>query len=134
MRDMHSNIKVVNAITPKAIGTSGAANGSLSGIIDRRGYGSVEFVFNYSTSATTTDKITPVVFEADATGDSFTSVADGDLLGSEADITLTAAGASRIGYRGRKRYLKIKLWGTGHATGLVGAVAVLGHPDRAPVS
>lgn len=134
MRDMHSNIKVINAITPKAIGTSGAANGSLSGIIDRRGYDSVEFVFNYSTTASVADKVTPVILEADATGASFTSVADADLVGTEAAVTLSAAGASKVGYQGNKRYLKIRLWGIGHATGMVGAMAILGNPERAPVA
>lgn len=134
MKDMHSSIKVLNAITPQAVGTSGAANGKLSGIIDRRGYESVEFVFNYGTAGATGDTVTPVVLEADATGGSFTSVADADLLGTEAAITLTAAGASRIGYRGNKRYLKLRLYGVGHATGLVGAVAVLGNPHDAPVA
>lgn len=134
MKDMHSNIKVVNAITPKAIGTSGAANGSLSGIIDRRGYESVEFVFNYSTAGASTDQVTPVILEANATGDSFTSVASADLIGTEAAVVISAAGASKIGYRGNKRYLKIRLWGTGHATGLVGAMAILGNPHSAPVA
>lgn len=134
MKDMHSKIKVINAITPAAVGTSGAANGKLSGVIDRRGYESVEFVFNYSTAGATGDTITPVVLEGDATGGSFTSVADADLIGSEAAITLTAAGASRIGYRGNKRYLKLRLYGVGHATGLVGAMAVLGDAHDAPVA
>lgn len=134
MKDMHSNIKVINAITPAAVGTSGATNGKLSGVIDRLGYESVEFVFNYSTAGATGDTVTPVVLEGDATGGSFTSVADADLIGSEAAIALTAAGASRIGYRGNKRYLKLRLYGTGHATGIVGAMAVLGHPHDAPVA
>lgn len=132
MKDMHSNIKVLHAITPAAVGTSGIAGGKLSGIIDRRGYGSVEFVFSYSTSATVADTITPVVYEAAATGDSFTSVADADLIGSETAIALTAAGSSKIGYRGNKRYLKLRLFGTGHATGLVAASVILGNPNIAP--
>jgi len=130
MKDMHSNIKVLHAITPAAVGTSGIAGGKLSGIIDRRGYESVEFVFSYSTSATVADTITPVVYEAAATGDSFTSVADADR--SETAIALTAAGSSKIGYRGNKRYLKLRLFGTGHATGLVAASVILGNPNIAP--
>lgn len=134
MRDMHNNIKVLTAITPAAVGTSGIAGGKLSGIIDRRGYDSVEFVFNYSTAGASTDQIVPVVYEAAATGDSFTSVADADLLGAETPIVISAAGASKIGYRGNKRYLKLRLYGVGHATGTVGAVAVMAHADRAPVA
>jgi len=136
MRDMHNNISVLNAITPQAIGTTGAANGKLSGILDRRGFEAVEFVFQSGASASVADTINPVIFEAAATGDSFTSVADADLLGTESGqkLTLTAAGVSRIGYIGNKRYLKIRLYGLGTATAIVGAVAVLSKPSRAPVA
>jgi len=135
MRDMHSNISVVNVITPQAVGTTGAANGKLSSAIDRRGFDSVEFAFHSGASATVADTITPVVLEANATGDSFTSVADADLIGNEAPLTLTAAGVGkRIGYRGNKRYLKLRLYGTGTATAIVAAQAILGNPSRAPVA
>lgn len=134
MKDMHSNIKVLNAITPQAVGTSGIANGKLSGILDRRGYESVEFVYQSGTSASVADTITPVVYEAAATGDSFTSVADADLVGTESAITLSAAAVKSVGYRGTKRYLKIRLYGTGTATAVVAASAVLGNPHIAPVT
>ena len=136
MKDMHSNISVLHAITPQAVGTSGIAGGKLSGILDRQGYESVEFVFQAGASASVADTVVPVIYEAAATGDSFTSVADADLLGTEAGstLTLTAAKSGRIGYRGSKRYLKIRLYGVGHATGIVGAVAILGNPALAPVA
>jgi hypothetical protein len=134
MKDMHSNITVLHAITPQAVGTTGASNGKLSGILDRKGYESVEFVFSSGASATVADTITPVILEAAATGDSFTSVADGDLIGSETALTLTAAKSGRVGYRGSKRYLKIRLYGVGTATAIVSAVAVAGHPHQAPVA
>jgi len=134
MKDMHSNIKVLHAITPAAVGTTGIAGGKLSGILDRRGYESVEFVFSYGTSATVADTITPVIYEAAATGDSFTSVASADLIPNtgEAAVTLTAAGSTKIGYRGNKRYLKIRVYGTGTATAIVSAEAILGNPNLAP--
>lgn len=134
MKDMHSNIKVLHAITPQAVGASGIAGGKLSGILDRRGFESAEFIFSYGTSASAADTITPVIYEAAATGDSFTSVADADLIGTEAAIALSAAGSSKLGYRGNKRYLKIRLYGTGHATGIVSAELVLGNPNIAPVA
>lgn len=135
MKDMHSNIKVITAITPAAVGTSGAAGGKLSAAIDRRGYESVEFVFNYSTAGASTDTVTPIVYESDtATSAGFTAVADADLIGTEAAITISAAGAGKIGYRGNKRYVGIRLYGTGHATGTVGAIAILGNPHLAPVA
>ena len=136
MRDMHNNIKVVHAITPQAVGTTGAANGKLSSIIDRRGYDSLEYVFQSGASASAADTINPVMLEADATGDSFTSVADADLLGTEAGqkLTLTAAGSSKIGYNGNKRYTRLRLYGLGTATAIVSAVAVLGKASQRPVA
>lgn len=134
MRDMHNNIKVVTAITPQAVGTSGIAGGKLSAILDRRGYDAVEFAYKSGTSASAADTITPVIYEAAATGDSFTSVANADLLGTEAAITLSAAAVKQVGYIGTKRYLKIRLYGTGTATAVVSADMILGQPDRAPVA
>ena len=133
MRDMHNNIKVVNAITPQAVGTTGAANGKTSAAIDRQGYETVEFVYQGSGGASG-DTITPVVKECDTASGTFTSVAAIDLLGTEAAITLTTAAAQKVGYIGNKRYLKFQLYGLGTATAVVAAAAILGKPSRAPVS
>lgn len=134
MKDMHNNISIVNVITPQAVGTTGIGGGKLSGIIDRQGFGSVEFAYQSGASASVADTIVPVVYEAAATGDSFTSVANADLLGTESAITLTAAGVKRVGYAGSKRYLKLRLYGVGTATAIVAATAVLGNPNLAPVA
>jgi len=135
MRDMHKNIKVVHVIKPVAVGTTGIAGGQLSGVIDRRGYEAVEFAFNAGGSASVADTITPVVYESAATGSGFTSVASADLICDETALTLTtsAGKAKGIGYRGNKRYLKLRLYGTGSATALVAATAILGAPQIAPI-
>jgi hypothetical protein len=132
--DIHNNIKVVHAITPAAVGTTGIAGGKLSAAIDRKGYGSAEFVYQSSASASGADTITPVVYEGDTTNGSFTSVAAADLLGTEAAITLTTVATRRVGYKGNKRYLKIRLYGTGTATAVVAAAAILSTPEAAPVA
>lgn len=134
MRDMHNNISILHAITPQAVGTTGIAGGKLSGALDRRGFDSVEFVYSSGASASLADTITPVVYEGDTTNGSFTSVASADLLGSETALTLTAAKSGRVGYNGNKRYLKLRLYGTGTATAVVAAVAVLGNPSIRPQS
>ena len=133
--DIHNNIKVLTAITPQAVGTTGVANDKLSAAIDRKGYGSAEFTYHSGASATGTDTITPIVYEGDTTNGSFTSVAAGSLLGSETALTLTSAGViNRVGYRGNKRYLKLRLYGTGTATAIVAAQAILSTPEAAPVA
>lgn len=135
MRDMHSNIKIVKVIKPVAVGTTGIANGQLSAVIDRRGYDTADFILSAGGSASAADTIVPVVYESDATGSGFASVADADLLGDETALTLsTSAGkAKSIGYKGNKRYLKLRLYGVGTATALVAANAILGKPGRAPI-
>lgn len=133
-QDLHNNIKVVTAVTPQAVGTTGIAGGKLSSAIDRKGYASAEFVYQSGTSASAADTITPVVYEADATDGTFTSVAAGNLLGTESALTLSAAGIKRVGYKGNKRYLKLRLYGTGTATAIVSAAAILSTPEAAPVA
>lgn len=134
MRDFHKNIKVVHGITPQAVGTTGIANGKLSAVIDRRGYDTAEFVIASGASASVADTITPVVYESTATGSGFTSVANADLIGDETALTLTAAKSKSIGYRGNKRYLQLRLFGTGTATAIVSATAILARPNIAPVA
>jgi len=133
-QDIHNNIKVVHAITPAAVGTSGIAGGKLSAALDRKGYASAEFVFMTGASASVADTITPLVYEADTTNGTFTSVANADLLGTETAITLTTVATKKIGYKGNKRYLKLRLYGTGTATAVVAAALVLSTPESAPVA
>jgi hypothetical protein len=145
MKDMHSSIKVLRAIEPVAVGTSGIAGGQLSPVLDRRGYNSAEFVISHGTAGATSDTTSVVAYECSTSDGSFTSVADADLIGTEAAAGLPAEAtsrtsgvgkniATRLGYRGNKRYLKLRLYGTGHATGLVAAALVLGDPDLGPVA
>jgi hypothetical protein len=135
MYELHNSIKVVNAITPAAVGTTGAANGTLSAVIDRAGYESVEFTYKSGTTGTGTDTITPIVYESDtATSAGFTAVADADLVGTEDAITLTAAATKKVGYKGGKRYVGIRLYGVGTATAVVAADAILGNARDKPVS
>jgi len=137
--DLHSNIKQKVALLPTALGATGANAGA---IIDRQGYGGVEFLVGYGAITTTGTVVTVVVKEGDATG-SLTSVADTDLIGTEALAGL-AAGArdagtgkevvKRIGYVGNKRYVQVSMNGTGTTSaGLVWADAVLFNPHVAPV-
>lgn len=135
MKDMHNNIKVLGILTPAAVGTTGAAGGKLSAVTDRRGYEQVEFVYQSGTSASAADTITPIIYESDSsTTSTFTAVADADLLGTEDAITLSAAAAKKIGYRGNKRYVRARLYGTGTATAIVSGTWVGGGPHIGPAA
>jgi hypothetical protein len=140
MNDLHNNSDAQLAINPVALGATGAIAGT---IIDRQGYGGVEFIITYGSITTTGTAVAALVKEGDVTG-TLTSVADSDLLGTEALAGL-AAGArvagtgkeltKRIGYRGVKRYVQLTLTGSGTTSvGIVGAAAVLHDPMIAPVA
>jgi hypothetical protein len=130
IRDLHSNVRTVNIVTPAAIG----ANATKSGLVkDRQGYGGVEFLISYGSVTTTGTVVTAVVKEGDATG-TMTSVADTDLIGTEALASLPAATprtagttkevTKRVGYKGSKRYVTVDLVQTGVTS--VGCVSVVG--------
>lgn len=143
MRDIFNRLRVIKAISPKAIGTSGIAGGSLSDVIDTRDFDAKGFVINHGTTASSADTTSVIVYECDTSGGTFTSVADSDLLGTEAAAGLPAGArasgttmniSKKIGYIGTKRYLRVRLYGTGHATGLVSADFVGMLARREPVA
>ncbi len=138
--DLHNNIGQKRIVGPVAIG----ANATVSGkVIDRQGYGGVEFIASYGAIATTGTVVTLVVKEGDVTG-TMTSVADGDLLGTEAlasrlgGATTSGVGANvakRVGYIGTKRYVTVDAVKTGTTSvGCMSVNAVLFSPAVAPVA
>lgn len=138
--DLHNNVKQKLAVNAVALGATGAITGS---IIDRQGYGGVEFIIGYGSITTTGTTVTALLKEGDVTG-TLTSVADGDMVGTETLASL-AAGArtagtgkevcKRLGYKGTKRYVQLTLTGAGTTSaGIVWADAVLFNPEVAPVA
>lgn len=139
MHDLHNNCDVVRVIPPVAAGTTGT--GQTGSVIDRRGYGGVEFILDYGAITATAATFTVTVKEGDATG-SLTSVADADLLGTEALAGIAAATrtdnstenvSKRVGYRGGKRYVSVDVVNTATAGTPIACTAVLHSPNVAPV-
>lgn len=123
--DLHNSIKVARAFDPRSITSDTTTVGTE---IDLAGYETCEFAIAYGALADT--DIVPELTECATSGGTFTAVADGDLLGTEAEAGTTQAAASvtkKLGYRGSKRYVKLTMVTTS-TTGanLVGALAVLG--------
>lgn len=140
MKDSHSGMKALRAISPVALGTTGT--GKTSVVIDRAGYEGVEFIYGVGAVTATNGTVTPIVKECATSNGSFTSVADADLLGTEAAVAAAATRTSgvsknvtkRVGYRGNKRYLTISLINTVSA-GIIGhADAILTNPLNGPVA
>lgn len=139
MNDLHNNSRTKTVIAPVAIGANATKTGK---IIDRQGYGGVEFIAAYGAVTTTGTVVTLVCKEGDVTG-TLTSVADADLLGTEALASLLAttprtSGVSqnvtkRLGYKGAKRYVQVNAVQTGvTSVGCVGITALLHSPRSAP--
>ena len=143
-KDLHNNIRTParNALGPVALTTIAGLAGKG---IDRQGYGGVEFIIAYGAVTSTNATITPVVKEGDVTG-TMTSVADADLLGTEALAALPAQATSRtsgvgkftstrVGYKGNKRYVSCGIASTTvTAATIVNIEAVLYNPAIAPTA
>lgn len=142
MDDLHSNIKAVRALGPVAMTTAAGLAGK---VLDRKGYGGVEFVVSYGAVTATNATIAIVVKEGDVTG-TMTSVADADLLGTEALAALPAQATARtsgtgkfvctrIGYKGKKRYVSASV-GTLAVTAatIIAIDAIMHNPNVAPVA
>ena len=141
MRDLHNNARTKTVISPLAIGANATKTGL---VVDRQGYGGVEFIASYGAVTTTGTIVTLVVKEGDVTG-TMTSVADASLLGTEALASLLAATpraagttkevTKRIGYKGNKRYVSVDAVQTGvTSVGVVGVAALLFEPNNAPTA
>src|SRR4051812_49399010 len=90
--DLHNNIKASRTVAAQTVGTTGT--GRTGKVVDRKGYAGVEFIVNYGTITATNATFTVTIKEGDATG-SMTSVADSDLIGTEA-LAGVGATASRV--------------------------------------
>jgi len=142
IRDLHNNVRAKTAIIPVIMGATGTLTGL---VIDRQGWGGVEFLVSYGSVTATGTSMVPVVFDGDVTG-TLTSVADANLLGTELLASMVAATprvagvgkevVKRVGYVGVKRYVRCDLLHTAvsHATAAVSAVAVLHSPALAPTA
>lgn len=141
-RDLHNHVKVQRVIAPLAIGANATKSGK---VIDRKGYAGVEFLASYGAVTTTGTIVTLVVKEGDATG-SMTSVADADLIGTEALASLPVQATARtsevgknvskrIGYKGNKRYVTVDAVQTGTTSvGCISVEALLFNPEAEPTT
>lgn len=130
-KDLHNSIKVTPAINPAAAITGNAT--TTSSTIDTQGFESLEFVLQ---SGTITDgSFAVTLYEGDAANMSDEAVAS-DTLGAAVNFAATDDNVvKKVGYRGSKRYVRLKLVQTGATSGgFVSAVAVQGHARNAPVA
>lgn len=136
--DLYSNIKVLPAIDPVTQTNSDTA--LVSDIIDTQGYGSLTFVIATGTLTDADATFTVLIQDGDnsALSDA-ANVSDDFLLGTEAAASFTFANdgiVRKIGYVGKKRYVRLTITPSGNNSGAapLAAVVVLGHPTMAPVA
>lgn len=136
-KDLHNNIKVVNAFNTQAISSSTTTSGN---IIDLQGYGAIEFLCQMGNW--TDGTYTPVLTEGNDSGLSDgTVVSDANNIFGTAALVAAALNAdntvARIGYRvGKYRYVRLGFVSASVSTGTaaLSAVAVLGNPDNMPTA
>lgn len=136
-KDLHNNIKQVNAFNTVAISSSTTTTGN---IIDLQGYDAIEFI---AQMGNWTDGVyTPVITEGNDSGLSDgVAVTDANNLFGTLAAMATALNAdnttSRIGYRvGKYRYVRLDFVSSGVTTGTaaLGATAILGNADQMPTA
>lgn len=125
--DLVNNIKVVNAVNSDAL----TDDSSESAAIDTAGFESVTVIAQMSAFTSGAGKIS--ISECDTSNGSFTAVAESDLI--NVPESMTAAGAvSKVGYRGHKQFIKVKIAKDSAISATVGAVVILGNPRHKAVA
>ena len=130
MKDTFHDNKVVTAIAPATY-----SDGAFGPAIDLQGFDSV--LFAVSVGALAAGGAFSLKIQESSTPNSgdFTNVDAADQLG-EFPAALVANTAVRVGYIGsrRKRYVRLSLGKTAGTTIAASAVAIVGHPEIAPVA
>jgi hypothetical protein len=132
--DIHTRLLGVPALNPQTIASDTTTAGA---IIDMQGYEALEFFIQSGTI--TTGVFTPLLEESDSSTMAGSNVVSTDYtLGLIADATFTVAAADdnavkRIGYVGKKRYVRLSMVTTSTGNGAIGAVAVKGHLKSAEI-
>lgn len=143
MRDLHSDIKVVQSIACAEYDDDNTAVA-----VDRQGYESVEYVLAVGVGGIEFDASNKIEFKLTHSDDNtnYEAVSAADVLGVESvgndgivkalTAQHEAAAVYRFGYIGNKRYTKLLADFSGsHGTGTVlAAVAILSHAQMKPVA
>ena len=130
--DLYHNVKGEQALIPAQV------TGSVTGAtIDVAKYESLKFTVNVGAVATAdaSNYLTVQMYEGDASDMSDETLVTTDLFGDNPVINATTQANStlEVGYKGVKRYGRLKVVETGTADATFGATAELGHPHVCPV-
>jgi hypothetical protein len=132
--DLHNQVNIVNAFDTVDIASPDTVVGN---IIDMNGYESLELIIQGGVIAGAGSYVPEIYDGDDAALADAALVADQFLLGTEAAASLAPADSHvvrRIGYVGKKRYVRVTVVATGAGTGVVSIVGVQSAPLNAPVA
>jgi hypothetical protein len=136
MRDLYHNLGVKQILPIADL----AHTDTVTDWVDLQGFAAAGIQVNIGdlTGVDGSNYLTPVLQESDTiVGTAFTDVAAADIMGgfTKVDATGEDSTVQTAFYMGLKRYIRVKLdyTGTGISAGFVGAVALVGHPESAPV-
>ena len=124
--DLVNNIKVVNAVNSTAL----TDDSNESAAIDTAGFESVTVIAQMANFTSGAGKIS--ISECDTSNGSFTAVAESDLINAPESMAVAGA-VSKVGYRGHKQFIKVKIAKDSAISATVGAVVILGHPHHKAV-
>jgi len=126
--DFKNSCVVTNALNIQTIATNATTAGSS---IDLNAYESA--TFNFKLGVRTDGSYLPVITESDD-GTTFTAVDASFLIGTPTALTASHA-SQRIGYVGKKRYVKASITSTSVTSGsLATADVILGSPRTTPTA
>lgn len=130
-KDRTSEKKIDVALTPQAISSDTTTNGE---IIDTADYGALTFVL--FTDAVSAGDVQALIQDGDDSGLSdAAAVADDFLIGTEAGTNIDAAHSIvKIGYVGKKRYVRLSAVTDNSANLTVGAIAIQEEARKSPVA
>lgn len=117
--DLHNNIKVSRAISPKAAGTDNTA--WVSEILDTANFSANELVIMIGANTDANATFTVLLEEGDNSALSDNSaVADADMLGTELAASWDYSDDNetrKLGYKGTKRYIRATVTPAGNDSG-----------------
>lgn len=135
--DLHNKIHTVPLFAPIAAQTN-SDTARVSSIIDTANYDSLELVLINGTNTDANATFAVLVEEGDnsALSDN-TAVADADLIGLETEAGFTFSDdieCRKIGYKGKKRYVRMTVTPTGNNSGdwFMAGIALLANGRKQP--
>lgn len=142
MRDFANNIQVKRVLSPVSVGDDTPQVGQ---IIDRQGYEALTYIIATGSLADADATFGVLLEESDAANMAGANpVADADIISQTPGAVPEAAAGfqfdddnevRKLGYIGNKRYTRLTITPANNASGaLLSAIAVLGHPQTAPVA